>query len=150
MFRQTLGTLMVLILVFSGACVAQPRLTNGVLPTAPELSTPPFNQLTNRCLPASLLMCRHLRDAGFQAKVLTLRLTDTSKNVIGHALCVFSYSGKTWVWDCELGSIVIGDENLINNVSIFVTRTYLDTIKLHNTTIIESEFIYPSALDKCR
>jgi hypothetical protein len=129
---------------------ATPIRIDGVMPDAPELSAPPFKALTNRCLPASLLMTRHLRDAGFQAKVLTFRVTDISKKPVGHALCVFAYAGKTWAWDSDMGSVVIGDANLINNVSIFVVYAYLVAVNIPSLTIIDSEFILPSALDKCR
>ena len=70
----------------------------------PPIKNPPWiGTMKNACLPEAITMTQGLKNAGIQAKVLSIYTKDW-----GHATCVYMYSAgqnKLWVWDSYWQSV---------------------------------------------
>jgi hypothetical protein len=66
----------------------------------PDGVSAPAN-MQNACLPQAIQMTNGLRKEGIPSEVLLLR----SERNTGHAVSVYWYQNKTWVWDAHWGSV---------------------------------------------
>lgn len=70
---------------------------------SPPIDSPPWvGEYKNACLPEAIVMSEGLKKVGIEAKVL--RISTPKWN---HAVCVYTYKGKTWVWDSYWKSISV-------------------------------------------
>ena len=70
---------------------------------SPPIDSPPWvGEYKNACLPEAITMTEGLKKAGIEAKVLIIATPKWR-----HAVCVYRYKDKTWVWDSYWKSIAV-------------------------------------------
>ena len=69
----------------------------------PPINSPAWvGKYKHACLPEAIVMTEGLEKVGIEAKVLRIHTEKWS-----HAVCVYTYKGKTWVWDSYWKSISV-------------------------------------------
>lgn len=69
----------------------------------PPIDSPPWvGEYKNACLPEAIAMTEGLKKVGIEAKVLIIATPKWR-----HAVCVYTYKNKTWVWDSYWKSISV-------------------------------------------
>lgn len=93
----------------------------------PPVALPKQCQRTDikSCLPNAVILCKELQKVGIRAEILLIVTTKT-----GHAVVVYIYKSKLYVWDADNGSIEIA-EQFENHY--FIARKFLNQIGVLDT-----------------